>query len=181
MVRLLTETHLMTKLNDTQLILLSSAAARDEGSIFPLTASLADAGARATKAMFTLLKNGLVEERETSDAGAVHRTDGDLSFGLFLSGAGRAAINIEDSGGEGAGGETPPSPAPASAVVPTKAATVLALLQRHDGATLAELITATGWLPHTTRAALTGIRKKGHAVERTKRADETCYRIVSAA
>jgi hypothetical protein len=170
----------MIKLNDTQLILLSSAGARDDGSVYPLPAALADAGARASKAVAALLKLSLVEERETSDAGAVHRTDGDLSFGVFLTAAGRAAINIED-GSAGAGGGAPPSPAPASAAVPTKAATVLALLQRHDGATLAELITATGWLPHTTRAALTGIRKKGHAVERTKGGHETCYRIVSAA
>ena len=56
---------------------------------------------------------------------------------------------------------------------------MLALLQRPEGATLAELIAATGWLPHTTRAALTGIRKKGHAVERSKRGQETCYRVVS--
>ena len=39
---------------------------------------------------------------------------------------------------------------------------------------------ATSWLPHTTRAALTGIRKKGHEVERMKRDDATCYRIVVA-
>ena len=48
----------------------------------------------------------------------------------------------------------------------SKTAQVIALLQRPDGATLDELIAATGWLPHTTRAALTGLRKKGHAVER---------------
>jgi hypothetical protein len=36
---------------------------------------------------------------------------------------------------------------------------VIALLQQEQGATLAELIATTGWLPHTTRAALTGLRK----------------------
>ena len=41
----------------------------------------------------------------------------------------------------------------------TKTATVVALLGSDGGATLAELIAATGWLPHTTRAALTGLRK----------------------
>lgn len=55
-------------------------------------------------------------------------------------------------------------PAPA-----TKAAAVIALFKRNIGATLAELVTATGWLPHTTRAALTGLRKKGHLIERSKR------------
>ena len=49
------------------------------------------------------------------------------------------------------------------------------------GATLAELVEATGWLPHTTRAALTGFRKKGHVIERSKRSDVTCYRIAAAA
>ncbi len=41
---------------------------------------------------------------------------------------------------------------------------MVALLQRGDGAALAELVSATGWLPHTTRAALTGLRKRGYAV-----------------
>ena len=56
---------------------------------------------------------------------------------------------------------------------------MLALLQRDGGVTLAELIEATGWLPHTTRAALTGLRKKGHAVDRVKRDGTTCYCIVA--
>jgi hypothetical protein len=46
----------------------------------------------------------------------------------------------------------------------TKMARVIGLLQRGDGATLAELIAATNWLPHTTRAALTGLRKRGYPV-----------------
>ncbi|MDB5677443.1 DUF3489 domain-containing protein [Sphingomonas bacterium] len=57
----------------------------------------------------------------------------------------------------------------------TKTALVLELLQREGGATLAELVNATGWLPHTTRAALTGLRKKGHTIDRSKRDDATCY------
>ena len=169
----------MTKLNDTQLILLSSAAARDDGSIFPLPASLADAGARATKAVTALLKSGLVNERETSGTAHVHRTDGDLSFGVFLTDAGRAAINIGEA--SDAGALKAPFPTPPAAAVPSKSANVVALLQRAEGATLTELIAATSWLPHTTRAALTGLRKKGHTIERSKRADETCYRIVAAA
>jgi hypothetical protein len=38
------------------------------------------------------------------------------------------------------------------------------LLQRDQGATLNELVVMTGWLPHTTRAALTGLRKRGYSV-----------------
>ncbi len=63
----------------------------------------------------------------------------------------------------------------------SKLTMVTQLLQRPEGATLDELIKATGWLPHSTRAVLTGLRKKGHVIEKTKREDATCYRITKAA
>ena len=68
------------------------------------------------------------------------------------------------------------APAPAT----SKIAAVIALLGREQGATLVEMVEATGWLPHTTRAALTGLKKKGHTITKQKRADVTCYRIVKA-
>ena len=62
------------------------------------------------------------------------------------------------------------APEHSSAVLPkpNKTEKVLALLRRTDGATLDELVEATDWLPHTTRAALTGLKKKGYTIERTK-------------
>jgi hypothetical protein len=63
----------------------------------------------------------------------------------------------------------------------SKAEQVIALMTRAEGATMGELTDLTGWLPHTTRAALTGLRKKGHVIERCKRDEVTCYRIVGAA
>lgn len=63
----------------------------------------------------------------------------------------------------------------------TKIAAVIALLQRPEGATLDEMIEATGWLPHTTRAALTGLKKKGHTITKSKRDDVTCYFIARPA
>ena len=42
----------------------------------------------------------------------------------------------------------------------SKLARVIDLLQRSDGATVPNLTEATGWLPHTTWAALTGLRKR---------------------
>ncbi|HEX8414035.1 MAG TPA: DUF3489 domain-containing protein [Sphingomicrobium sp.] len=63
----------------------------------------------------------------------------------------------------------------------SKTAKVVTLLEQEAGATLYELMAVTGWLPHTTRAALTGIRKRGWSVERFKRDDATCYRIVGKA
>lgn len=46
----------------------------------------------------------------------------------------------------------------------SKAGIVLALLEAPEGATLARLMAVTGWQAHTTRAALTGLRKRGHPV-----------------
>lgn len=77
----------------------------------------------------------------------------------------------------------PQAPVTETAIAPreTKIGKVTALLEREQGATLEELIEATGWLPHTTRAALTGLKKKGHTIERDKRGETTCYRIIATA
>jgi Protein of unknown function (DUF3489) len=63
----------------------------------------------------------------------------------------------------------------------SKLALVIDLLRRADGATIADLTQATGWLPHTTRAALTGLRKRGYAVIRERLvAGDSVYRISDA-
>ena len=48
----------------------------------------------------------------------------------------------------------------------TKRARLYELLRPTKGVTAAQLATLLGWLPHTTRAALTGLRKDGVAVEK---------------
>lgn len=53
------------------------------------------------------------------------------------------------------------------------------LLLRDSGATLDEMIAATGWLPHTTRAALTGLKKKGYALSSDKVDGVRTYRAVA--
>jgi len=172
----------MTKLNDIQSILLTTAAQRDNSSLMPAAASIADAGDRLTKAIAVLAKRGFAEERPATNSGSIYRTDGDDRFGMFLTDSGRAAINVETA--DGPGTPAPAKSAKASTPKPelqTKSAAVVALLQRDEGATLAEMVEATGWLPHTTRAALTGLKKKGHVIDKGKRHDVTCYRIVAKA
>jgi hypothetical protein len=61
----------------------------------------------------------------------------------------------------------------------SKLAAVIGLLARPDGASLDELIAATAWLPHTTRAALTGLRKRGYAVDRRRLDGKTRYEIAA--
>lgn len=55
---------------------------------------------------------------------------------------------------------------------------MIGLLQQGDGASVADIVTMTGWLPHTTRAALTGLRKAGITIEMVRQAGSaTRYRI----
>lgn len=63
----------------------------------------------------------------------------------------------------------------------TKIASVIELLQRKNGADIDEIGKATGWQKHTVRAALTGLRKKGHVVERTKVDGASRYSITKVA
>jgi hypothetical protein len=58
---------------------------------------------------------------------------------------------------------------------------ILDLLTRPEGATIDQLIAATGWLPHTTRAALTGLKKKGHMVVSEKVEGLRRYHVSSGA
>ncbi len=57
----------------------------------------------------------------------------------------------------------------------SKKAEVLALLRREGGATLPELMTATGWQAHSVRGFLSGAlgKKMGLTVESAKREDGT--------
>jgi hypothetical protein len=47
----------------------------------------------------------------------------------------------------------------------TKQEQVLAMLRRPEGATVAQIAEATGWVQHTVRGFFAGLKKKGHAVE----------------
>ncbi|HXS50769.1 MAG TPA: DUF3489 domain-containing protein [Sphingomicrobium sp.] len=62
---------------------------------------------------------------------------------------------------------------------PSKQQQLAALVVRDEGATLDQMIAATGWLPHTTRAALTGLKKKGYAISSDKENGVRTYRAVT--
>ena len=69
-----------------------------------MPASIKAPAAGVARSFASLIAKGLAEEREVTDAALVHRTDGDLRFGLFITTAGKQAIGIVE-------GEVP-SPAP---------------------------------------------------------------------
>ena len=157
-------------------------------------------GAVLAKVSEKLVKLGLVREvRAKTGMPVWRRDDGGQSYALKLMAAGLKAIAIDDGSEDAVAREgarqRKPAPivnetkAPAPAVVGehaktraprdgSKLARVIDLLQRSEGATIPNLTEATGWLAHTTRAALTGLRKRGYAVAR-ERVDgaDSIYRV----
>ena len=71
---------------------------------------------------------------------------------------------------------TKPSPTPRTRDH-SKQATVIALLSRPEGATLAQITEATGWLVHSTRGFLAGAVKKRLGLTRTSEKPEGGVRI----
>jgi len=184
----------MTKLSDTQSIILGAAAQREDRIALPLPDSLR--GGAATKVVGAMLSKGFLEEvdadlrkgepmwRETGDGHGVT---------LVATNAGLAAIGIEpeDANPAPAGATVAPTeePAPDTPIEPkaapktrtpregTKQATLIAMLRAPEGATLDEIVAATGWLPHTARGAMSGALKKKLGLEVTSEKVEDRGRV----
>jgi hypothetical protein len=73
-----------------------------------------------------------------------------------------------------------PAEGRASVAAQPKSVLVTKLLRRGKGATLAELQDATAWQPHSVRAFLSGLRKKGEVlVKEQRKSGDTAYRIAA--
>jgi hypothetical protein len=60
----------------------------------------------------------------------------------------------------------------------TKRAMLIGMVERAQGASVAEIGQRLGWLPHTVRAAITGLRHAGRDVTRSKNeSGQTVYRL----
>jgi Protein of unknown function (DUF3489) len=186
----------MTKLSDTQAILLSAAAQRADGNLLPLPSSLR--GGAAAKVVGALLSRGLARE-EVTDRGpradsalnTVWRNEDDgRAVLLKITSGGLAAIGVEAHAGEP---DTTPKkrgrPKKATAAVAaasatprktredTKQAQVIAMLRRAEGATIAQIVEASGWRPHTVRGFFAGALKKKLGLTVTSERIECCERV----
>jgi hypothetical protein len=193
------------KLTNTQLALLGAASQREDTYLAPPTGPRLGPAKRAAS---KLLTEGLVQEvRARKDAPVWRRDeDSDQAFALKLTAAGLKAIARGGDEQQEAAGERSSSNAVESEAMPggvdardagapveaikesawprvpragTKISNVIELLEQDSGVTIDEIIAITGWLPHTSRAALTGLRKRGYALvsDRSDRTRSTVYRI----
>jgi len=196
------------RLTDAQLVILSQAVQREDRRIAP-PAHLK--GAALSRVMTPLLAKGLIVEEQPrsgqegaeADARYIITGAGFDTLGIE-SGAGVAGVEAGacqndqcseeagdvnvDSGSIDPAAISPPARTAAhvsgAGIAPragSKLATVVALLMRSEGTSIEALMAATGWLPHTTRAALTGLRKRGMVITRDKVSDGSSrYCIVEA-
>jgi hypothetical protein len=180
----------LTKLTKMQVTVLSRAAQRQDG------AAILPEGMKhgvAHKLAATLVERDLLREVRAKPGMPVWRkSEEEGSRSLIITKLGRATIGVrgkdETQGIEDLSSNSPNKQAAstthesktATARPGSKLAEVIARLTRKEGVSIAELIAATGWLAHTTRATLTGLRKRGYAIERERvgKGEASIYRIV---
>jgi hypothetical protein len=155
------------KLNDLQRMLLSTASQTGDHQLDGFAHGDVDASQLAA-AIASLVRRKLVANCDGTEA------NGERTY--RITDAGLAAIGVV-----GNAQPTDCAAADAPAAPQTKVELIIGLMKRTEGATLDQMVAATGWLPHTTRAALTGLRKRGHGIARTATDDGSVYRIGAAA
>ena len=178
----------MSTLSPSQRLILATARDRAEGTVLPLPDGLARRG--RTMMLKSLIARGLIAARPAHEGEAVGSgADEAQELALEITPEGRAVIEAERPAPSPRQGrrrkpaarqqaETRAEPAP---IRPgTKQALLLALLRRPEGASIAEIQEATGWQPHTARAALTGLKHKGFTLMSAQRENGTrAYREAS--
>jgi hypothetical protein len=145
------------QLSDAQAVILSTACAREDGAVFPVTASLK--GGAVGNVCKSLLKQGLIEEIAATDLNTVWRHDEERGpITLRATPLAYSTLGITDEHDETPPAETPT--APVQRRKGTKQETLIAMLRAEGGATIDEIVEATGWQPHTVRGAMSGALKK---------------------
>lgn len=199
----------MPKLTDSQLVILSAAAGRDDRLALPLPKSLKMNSGAAATVLKSLLKKDLLEEMPAGPETPAWREEKDGGrLALRITEAGLQALD----GGPGSGTVKPaskgkaaskkaakkpaaPQKKPATTKPKEKTAAPVArpgskqallidLLQRKSGASVTEISEATGWQPHSVRGAISSTLKKklGLTVASEKvEARGRVYRIVAGA
>jgi hypothetical protein len=181
-----------------QLLVLATAAQRSNHMVMPLPSTVRVRGGAQRNLLAALLRMELVEEIQVDDPAFAWRTDdAGRHLGLRLTATGLAAAGVPE------GVSSPPADrdsreeqAPASSgVEPTSAGApaggpparrptgklgdVLQAISAGAGATLSEITALTGWLPHTARAAVTGLRQRRFPVQLIEREGRKAYRLTT--
>ncbi len=157
----------MTNLTATQTRILTAGAQRSGVLAMPLPKGLH--GAAAKKVVTMLLERGLIEEIDANihkDAPLWRETGDGHGTTLVVTEAGLTAIGVEPvvvqtMARVREASEKPERPATVKALrTGTKQAQLINMLRMQGGASIAEIVTATGWQAHTIRGTISGVLKK---------------------
>ncbi len=171
----------MTKLTDTQLVILSTAAGRDDRAVLPLPKSLKAYKGATTTVLKGLIKKGLAEKIPAAPGHEYWREDEvGHKIALAITDAGLAALEGEPAAPPSKRSKHRRGNASKNGTPTGKAGTILTLLSRPKGARINELQKATGWQAHSIRAAITGLRKRGITITRSQDDGMTFYRADGA-
>jgi hypothetical protein len=170
----------MTKLTDTQRVILSAASQRADRLALPLPKSLK--GGAAHKVINALIEKGLLKEvKANRKLGDPVWRDSDEGHGLTLiiTEAGFAAIGIEVEPHKTKTQKQEPKSNSTELKIRegTKQAMVIEMLRRPEGATVAEIVEATEWASHTTRGFMAGALKKKLGLTITSQTDDRRGRV----
>ena len=145
------------QLSDPQAIILSAACAREDGAVFPVTASLK--GGAVGNVCKSLLKKGLIEEIAATDLNTVWRHDEELGP-ITLRSTTLAYIVLGITNELNDNAPTDRASEPVQHRNGTKRAKLIEMLRAEGGATIEDIMVATGWQSHTVRGAMSGALKK---------------------
>ena len=152
----------MTKLTDTEQVILT-ATSRNTGTVPTRERSKSKADPRAYgAAVASLLKKGILEFSGPAREGDFTKDGQKLALANTetLEPPKKATVTSERKTRDG-----------------TKQAMMIELLKRPGGATLAEIVEATGWQAHTVRGAMAGALKKKLGLTVTSEKDEVRGRV----
>jgi hypothetical protein len=124
---------------------------------------IVDSTAKADSALNTLWRNaddgrGIVLRVTTAGLDALGIVAD--TAGVAAPEAGEPAGATDDLTGAGSAAQGTTSSRPAKIREGTKQTAVVEMLKRPEGATIDEIVAATGWQPHTVRGAFAGALKK---------------------
>jgi hypothetical protein len=162
------------KLSDTQRAILTTTASTPDRLVRPEHIALK--GGAVGIVLTSLIKRELLEEVPAGEGDhAWWTSECDVPLALKVTASGCDAVGIVAKPQPQAD-----SPAAKTFRAGTKQATLIALLQRPEGATIEEMVAATGWLSHTVRGAMAGALKKRLGIEITSEKVEGRGRVYRA-
>lgn len=166
----------MTTLSVTQQDILKLASMRKNGQVLPFPNHLKLKGGASSKVLNSLVSKGFIEKAE--DDNYIITNTGFETIGWPVT-----IIPDEEPKAVSAESDTKLESAPSDKTGKTpkgKLGDMLALLKREEGATVTDLMEATGWQKHSVRGAMSGQLKTKYRLVIQKiatKGEETVYQI----